>query len=304
LLICDFEAKHPRLFRIEELAEAGIRMQFPGYRTEGHAANQAPPVVELQRNPIPFSTYEKAFQKVKKQLHYGNSFLTNLTMATPVQLNVPLDDLFDAAQARYKIRYRDEWVCFSPEIFIQIREGFIYSYPMKGTIDAALPNAAQVILNDPKESAEHYTIVDLIRNDLAMVSEQVEVIRFRYLDELKTSGKNLLQVSSEIRGRLPHTYREQLGNLLFRLLPAGSVSGAPKAKTLEIIREAEGQDRGFYTGVAFYFDGETVDSCVLIRFVEKTAEGFVYRSGGGITMNSEVEKEYQELMDKIYVPRL
>lgn len=251
---------------------------------------------------MPFADYEKSFCIVRQHLLYGNSFLTNLTAATPVQLDAGLDTLYDTAQARYKIKFRDQWVCFSPEIFIQIREGQIFSYPMKGTIDASLPDAAQQILNDPKERAEHYTIVDLIRNDLAMVSEWVEVIRFRYLDEIKTTGKNLLQVSSEIRGQLPPDYREHLGEMLFRLLPAGSVSGAPKAKTLEIIREAEQQDRGFYTGVAFYFDGENIDSCVLIRFVEQTSAGFVYRSGGGITVNSEADREYQELIDKIYVP--
>ncbi len=262
-----------------------------------------PDSIQWQCEPISFNDYQQAFDIVQQHLQYGNSFLTNLTAATPIQTNLDLRQLFDLAQARYKIRYGDEWVCFSPEIFIQIRDGQIYSYPMKGTIDASLPDAARQILNDPKERAEHFTIVDLIRNDLAMVAESIEVVRFRYLDEIKTSSKNLLQVSSEIRGTLPSNYRQHLGDLLFRLLPAGSVSGAPKASTLQIIREAERQDRGFYTGVAFYFDGETVDSCVLIRFVEKTPKGLLYRSGGGITVNSEADKEYREIIDKIYVPR-
>jgi para-aminobenzoate synthetase component 1 len=150
--------------------------------------------------------------------------------------------------------------------------------------------------------AEHFTIVDLIRNDLSQVANEVKVERFRYLDEIKTAGKNLLQVSSSIRGRLPVNYRSRLGEILFQLLPAGSVSGAPKKKTLEIIREAEKQNRGFYTGVAFYDDGQNLDSCVLIRFIEKLNQGLVYRSGGGITTKSKARLEYQEMIDKIYVP--
>jgi para-aminobenzoate synthetase component 1 len=93
-----------------------------------------------------------------------------------------------------------------------------------------------------------------------------------------------------------------LGDLLFSLLPAGSISGAPKKKTIETIQESEACPRGYYTGVAFYFDGEHIDSCVMIRFIEKVNGEYFYRSGGGITVNSDMEKEYQELNDKIYVP--
>jgi para-aminobenzoate synthetase component 1 len=91
---------------------------------------------------------------------------------------------------------------------------------------------------------------------------------------------------------------------LFALLPAGSISGAPKVKTLEIIKNAENYERGYYTGTAFYFDGDNLDSCVLIRFIEQTEKGWVYKSGGGITIYSDARKEYQEILDKIYVPTL
>ena len=90
--------------------------------------------------------------------------------------------------------------------------------------------------------------------------------------------------------------------MLLAMLPAGSVSGAPKRKTLEIIREAEGYHRGFYTGVMGLFDGKNIDSGVMIRFVEQTPQGLVYKSGGGITSQSNCEEEYNELIDKIYVP--
>ena len=134
---------------------------------------------------------------------------------------------------------RDRFVVFSPEIFVRTRDGLIYSYPMKGTIDATLPDARRRILDDPKEAAEHATIVDLIRNDLSIVASEDCVTRYRYIDELRTHNGSLLQVSSEIRGRLPEGWYGHGGEILFSLLPAGSITGAPKKKNLEIIAEAE-----------------------------------------------------------------
>ena len=94
------------------------------------------------------------------------------------------------------------------------------------------------ILNDKKELSEHVTIVDLIRNDLSQVASDVQVTRFRYVDEIRTDSKTLLQVSSEIVGQLEgRILCDTLGDILVTLLPAGSVSGAPKPKTLEIIRK-------------------------------------------------------------------
>jgi para-aminobenzoate synthetase component 1 len=85
------------------------------------------------------------------------------------------------------------------------------------------------------------------------------------------------------------------------LLPAGSISGAPKKRTLEIIREAEGEPRGYYTGVFGIFDGQNLDSAVMIRFIEQSEKGLLYRSGGGITNLSQPEAEYQEMLDKVYL---
>jgi para-aminobenzoate synthetase component 1 len=112
----------------------------------------------------------------------------------------------------------------------------------------------------------------------------------------------LLQVSSKISGRLQEDYWPNLGDLLKRILPAGSVSGAPKKKTVEIIKSAESYSRGYFTGVVGLFDGNSFDSGVMIRFVEQRKNGMVFKSGGGITVNSDWKKEYQEMIDKVYVP--
>ena len=208
-----------------------------------------------------------------------------------------------AANSRYVLYIPDKFVCFSPEIFIKVnREGIISTYPMKGTIDATLPHAEKTILSDYKESAEHYTIVDLLRSDLSRICTQVHVSRLRYLDRLHTSSGDILQVSSEIKGTLPDDYRLRMGDLLRQLLPAGSISGAPKWKTLQIIRDAESEKRGYYCGIFGYFDGKELDSAVAIRFIEQQGDAYFFRSGSGITVNSNCEYEYNEVNQKIYLP--
>ena len=304
LLLVDFLGINPQFFLLDQLKQEHIDIDFPNYSTPKKSTTQ--PSIKLKKHVADFTAYKHKLDIVKHHIARGNTFLTNLTCETPIDCEASLDAIYSSAIAKYKIRYKDEWVCFSPETFIQTEGRTIRSFPMKGTIDASIPHAEQTLLLDEKEIAEHYTIVDLIRNDLSMVSTDVTVKRFRYIDTITSSAKTLLQVSSQIEGQLPDNYLDHLGTMLFTLLPAGSISGAPKKKTLDIIQEAEGYERGFYTGTAFYFDGTNIDSCVLIRFIEKkqTASGkqLVYKSGGGITFHSDAEKEFQELSDKIYVP--
>ncbi len=256
----------------------------------------------FEKNPLTQEAFKIPYHYVIDQINYGNSYLVNLTFKTPINTNLSLKEIYALSDAKYKLRYRDEFVVFSPETFVKIKDGFIYSYPMKGTIDADLPNARAMLLSDPKEIAEHVTIVDLIRNDLSQIADKVEVTEFRFVSHLKTTHKNLLQVSSEIRGRLDADYQSKLGELIFKLLPAGSISGAPKRQTIEIIENAETEKRGFYTGICGHFDGKHLDSGVMIRFIEKDGKQLYYRSGGGITSFSDEAKEYQEIVDKIYLP--
>ncbi len=206
------------------------------------------------------------------------------------------------SKADYKLLYPNKFVVFSPECFVKIRDGMISTYPMKGTIDAQVPNASEKILSDPKETAEHATVVDLLRNDLSIVATKVKIEKFRFIQKIETNNKKLLQVSSHITGVLPAEYLSNLGDIIFKLLPAGSISGAPKEKTLEIIKAAEQYDRGYFTGIFGLFDGTSVDSAVMIRYIEKHGDDLWFKSGGGITAKSNLEKEYQELIDKVYVP--
>ncbi len=293
--------QRPLVLPLAEISPREILFNING---KSNATEQCAAASDIffEKFPLSLSAYRQKFDLVKRHIQAGDSFLVNLTAPTPIATNLSLREIFHRSQARYKLWFRDEFVVFSPEIFVQIQDGQIASFPMKGTIDANLPRAKQQILNDKKETAEHNTIVDLIRNDLSMVATDVQVERFRYVEKVRTNGKHLLQVSSKIIGNLEPDYHAQLGDILFAMLPAGSISGAPKPKTLEIIRAAEQYERGYYTGIFGIFDGKNLDSGVMIRFIERTPHGLVYKSGGGITHFSELEKEYQELIDKVYVP--
>jgi para-aminobenzoate synthetase component 1 len=300
LFLFDFELKRPVAYKINEIDPSTILYSINGFSNYQQRARLWD--VQLKKFPVAQETYQKKFEKVFTHLEYGDSFLTNLTVRTPVHINYSLSELFTHCRAKYTCWYKDEFLVFSPETFIQIKEGKIFAYPMKGTIDAEVENAATILLNDEKERAEHVTIVDLIRNDLSQVASQVQVTRFRYLDHIKTNSGSLLQASSEISGILPVDYYCHLGDIMVSLLPAGSICGAPKPKTIEIIQQAEEEERGYYTGVIGYFDGTNLDSGVMIRFIENVDGQYYYRSGGGITTQSKMEAEYQETIHKIYVP--
>lgn len=255
-----------------------------------------------------YESYERSFNIVKSNMLAGNSYLANLTCRVPVDCNLSLDEIFAHSKGKYRLLLRGDrnrgrrFVCFSPESFLRISHGRIYSYPMKGTIDASLPNARQELMNDTKEAAEHATIVDLIRNDLSRVATDVRVDCYRYVDTLHTNKGDILQTSSEISGLLPDDYRQHLGEIIAAQLPAGSITGAPKKKTVEIIREAERYDRGFYTGVMGIFNDGELNSAVMIRFVEQDENGMAFKAGGGITAKSCCRKEYEEVLQKIYLP--
>lgn len=299
----DYEMKQPVILTLEELNSENIFYKINDKSNFSFGKSLYEKPLYLEKYPISFSEYQHSFEIVHRGLLRGDSFLTNLTKPTPIKINLSLQEIFQRSSAKYQLYFKDKFVLFSPEIFVQIRDGVISSHPMKGTISADIPDAENVILNNTKEFAEHTTIVDLIRNDISMVAEKVWVEKFRYISRVHTHEGDLLQVSSEICGQLPQNYQQQIGTILSKLLPAGSICGAPKPQTLAIIKEAENYDRGYYTGVFGIFDGKNLDSAVMIRFIEKQADGsLIFKSGGGITASSNAMSEYQEMIDKIYLP--
>ncbi len=256
------------------------------------------------KNPVSFKRYKDAFNYVIEEIKKGNTYLLNLTFPTLIKTNCSLLEIFASSKAPFKLYFKDKFVTFSPERFVKIQNDKIYTYPMKGTIDASIPRAREIILNDQKEMAEHTMVVDLLRNDLGIIGKHVKVNKFRFIDKIKAGEKELLQVSSEIEAQIP-SWQENWMEIISKMLPAGSVTGTPKKKTVEIIKKAENYQRGFYTGIFGITDEKTfLDSAVIIRYIEKTTKPneFIYKSGGGITIDSDLKKEYEEMIKKVYIP--
>ena len=175
----------------------------------------SPAPLTLIAHPESYDRYAERFAVIREGQLRGDSFLANLTQRTAVDFAGDPRELLSRVRAKYCAWLPGHFLCFSPEIFVRISsDGVISSYPMKGTIDATLPDAEQRILSDPKEQAESATIVDLIRNDLSSVAEHVRVERYRYIDRVETRDGALQQVSSEVTGQLPSGWQGELGTVL------------------------------------------------------------------------------------------
>lgn len=297
----DFLMENVEIFTENEIEKTGLKIDFKGFKTDINE-QEFPREIIFESFPPSEDSYKKGFDIVQNHLKKGNSYLVNYTCKTEIKTNLSLENLYQISQAKYKVLYPENWMFFSPETFIEIIDNEVFTYPMKGTIDAEIENAADILKNNEKEKAEHYTVVDLLRNDLSMIADDVKLDEFQKIDFLKTRQKNLLAMSSKISGKLKPEFNGKIGSIMKTVLPAGSVLGSPKPKTLEIILEAENYSRGFYTGVCGWFDGENLDSCVIIRFIEKENDKLYFKSGGGITHLSNFADEYQEMKNKIYVP--
>ncbi len=305
LFILDFDLSAPMILRLTEDGkvihedDSSPAIQFSFYKKIG---SQSSPI-SIQKHPVSFESYQQGFDQVMQAIHGGDTYLLNLCYSTRLEGIDTLQDIYHSTSAPYKLYVPGKFVLFSPEQFVEIKDGIIRTYPMKGTIDASLPEAEKTLLEDIKEQEEHATVVDLLRNDLCIVAHDVTVNRYRYITEIKTGDRALLQCSSEISGVLDDQFLQKPGSIMNAILPAGSVTGAPKKKTVELIKAIEPESRGYFTGVFGVFDGTNLDSAVMIRMIEQRPDGFYYRSGGGITYRSAASLEYQEMISKVYLPK-
>lgn len=295
LFYTDFKGERLHLHPLDTLHEVGIR-----YAINQPCKSIAAPI-PFQKRPISFETYKTKFDAIIEKIRCGETYLLNLTQPTEIDTPLNLQEIFECADAPFKLYVQDQFVCFSPERFIKIDDNRISTYPMKGTIDASIPNAEAKILANAKEMAEHVMVVDLLRNDLGIVADDIRVDKFRYIDTIQAGDKTLLQVSSIVSGNVGDGWKARLGEIVSNLLPAGSISGTPKKSTVKIIETVEGYSRDYFTGIFGVFDGENFDSAVMIRFIEKQKDNYIYKSGGGITIDSDVWNEYQEMIDKVYL---
>lgn len=238
----------------------------------------------------------------------GEIFQTVLAERFELETVVPSIDIFTSLRKVSRSAYSyffslegREFFGASPELLVKSKRGQLETHPIAGTRARGLTDEADhalenELVNCPKEAAEHLMLVDLARNDIGKVSTpgSVDVKVFREVMRLP----NVMHLISKVQGQL----REELTELdAFKAcFPAGTLSGAPKVRAMELISELETVPRGLYGGavVAFDFQGG-FDSCIAIRSLESSAGKVILRAGAGIVADSNPESEYQEIEDKL-----
>jgi anthranilate synthase component 1 len=188
----------------------------------------------------------------------------------------------------------------SPEMMVRLEDGTAMVRPIagtrpRGTTEQKDNELADELLADEKERAEHVMLVDLGRNDLGRVCDYgtVRVPKMMYVERYS----HVMHIVSQVQGKL----RAQMSafDLLRATFPAGTLSGAPKVRAMEIIEELEGTRRGPYGGAVGYFsfDG-SMDTCITIRTLVMQGNTVYYQSGAGIVADSEPSREYDETVNK------
>ena len=188
----------------------------------------------------------------------------------------------------------------SPETLVKLHNGVLHTFPLAGTRKRGQTpeddkNLENELLNDPKELAEHDMLVDLGRNDLGRVCKFGTVEVEKYHEILRFS--HVMHIGSTVRGVI----RDDLDQLdaVNAILPAGTLSGAPKIKACQLISEIEQDKRGIYGGAVGYIDFTgNLDLCIAIRIAYKKNNKVFVRSGAGIVADSVPENEYQECLNK------
>ena len=188
----------------------------------------------------------------------------------------------------------------SPETLVKLTDGTLYTFPLAGTKprgktpeeDKALERR---LLSDPKERSEHNMLVDLGRNDIGKISQFGSVEVEQYMDVLRYS--HVMHIGSTVRGTIRPD--KDAVDAVEAILPAGTLSGAPKFRACQIINELENNKRGIYGGAIGYIDFTgNLDTCIAIRIAFKKNGKVFIRSGAGIVADSVPESEYQECINK------
>ena len=251
--------------------------------------------------------FEKIVEKAKERIQAGDIIQVVLSQRFAVDLTTESFNIYRKLRSlnpspyMYYLNFAD--VCVvgsSPELLIRCEDGVVETRPIAGTRprgkdeaqDAAL---AKDLLGDPKEKAEHIMLVDLGRNDLGRVCEQgtVQITEFMNIEKYS----HVMHIVSNVRGKIR---KDKDGlDVLQAAFPAGTVSGAPKIRAMEIIDELERVDRGPYAGCIGYFSfSGNLDTCITIRTIIVKGKKAYVQAGAGIVADSVPNKEYQETVNK------
>lgn len=281
---------------VKQLTHDELTQWLDGYQ-DLEPAHLVPGTTELD-----FESFKKQIEKIQNYIRMGDTYQVNFTYrefghiyGSPLQLFKNLRTRQPVPFGAY-IEDQDGYlISCSPEWFIKKNGRHLTAKPMKGTAHRSSP-LANHLADDPKNRAENLMIVDLLRNDLSKIALPASV-RVPQLFDIEEYG-SVLQMTSTITAEIAP--RTSLFNLLEAIFPCGSVTGAPKKRTMEIIRELENYPRKYYCGGLGYLDPnpDTLgDLCmsVLIRTLEVSADqDYEFGVGSGITIDSDPLEEWQE----------
>ncbi|MHA6686388.1 aminodeoxychorismate synthase component I [Mesorhizobium sp. A556] len=256
-----------------------------------------------------FEDYEKRFSRLHRHIREGDCYQGNLTFPVNAQWSGEPLAAFNALTERQPVRYgalvdlgSPIVLSRSPELFFKVdAEGVIEAHPMKGTAPRGETKAQDAALktflrNDEKNQAENRMIVDLLRNDISLISE-VGTLEVPELFNIETYP-TVHQMVSRVRAKLLTGL--SIRQVFAALFPCGSITGAPKIRAMEILHDLERTPRGVYCGaIGWIAPGGTMRFSVAIRTLSLFPGGeAVYNVGGGIVFDSKVEEEYQECLLK------
>jgi len=259
------------------------------------------------RSNVEKDQYLKSVEKAKEYIAAGDIFQVVLSQRFEVDLKISPFEIYRALRIvnpspyMYYLKMPETSIVgSSPEMLVKIRGREVFYRPIAGTrprgrTDAEDDALARELLADEKERAEHIMLVDLGRNDLGRVCKYGTV----KVEELMVIERysHVMHLVSSLHGELPENV-DRLDTLM-ACFPAGTVSGAPKVRAMEIINEMETTRRGVYSGAIMYMDfSNNLDSCIAIRtLVARGNKGYV-QAGGGIVADSVPENEYLETVNK------
>ncbi len=252
--------------------------------------------------------FEKAVLKAQEHIAAGDIFQIVLSQQLKKETQADSVTLYRALRVKNPSPYMFllefdgvDLIGSSPEMLVQYSEETVRTKPIAGTrrrdFDKEVDDALGLELkSDPKEQAEHVMLVDLGRNDIGRVSEFGSVVVPQYM-ELERFAK-VMHLVSVVEGKLRAEH--DAIDILKACFPAGTVTGAPKVRAMQLIAELEPVARGPYSGVLAYFGyGGTLDTCILIRTMVKVAESLYLQAGAGVVKDSVPSREWEETWEKL-----
>ncbi|OGX46396.1 MAG: anthranilate synthase component I, partial [Omnitrophica WOR_2 bacterium RIFOXYA2_FULL_45_12] len=311
IISCAFLKDNSKNAALKAYREALKKIETITVKLDANAKKPKNKVKAKRKVEIKFAITKKDFtnmvNKAKDYIRKGDiiqvvlsQVLSAKTVQSPFGIYRKLRGLNPSAYMFY-LRFKDLHLAgSSPEMLVRCEEGVVTTRPIAGTSprgeteeeDRRIENK---LLNNPKEKAEHIMLVDLGRNDLGRVSKfgSVKITEFTRIERYS----HVMHIVSEVRGKLKNSMDSY--DVLRACFPAGTVSGSPKIRAMEIIDELENFRRGPYAGAVGYFDfSGNLDTCITIRTILINKDMAYIQAGAGIVADSEAQREYQETLNK------